>query len=132
MIAAEALRVARAAGVRVSGVGTDLLLEGTAPPPRDVVECLSRHKAAILAFMRPGQDGWSPEDWLVHFDERAGIAEFDGGLSRAQAEVFAGTCCTQEWLSRNPGRSRTDAVAALTTMGISLEFPDDFGKNGGA
>jgi hypothetical protein len=41
--------------------------------------------------------------------ERAGIAEFDGGLSRSQAEQRAFACCVVEWLNRNtvssmPGR----------------------------
>ena len=40
-----------------------------------------------MALLRPGQDGWSAEDWQAFFDERAGIAEFDGGLPRAEAEA---------------------------------------------
>jgi hypothetical protein len=42
---------------------------------------------------------------LAFFDERAGIAEFDGGLSRAEAEARAFECCAVEWLNRNPERS---------------------------
>ena len=63
---------------------------------------LSRHKAEIVALLRPGRDGWSAEDWQVYFDERAGIAEFDGGLPRAEAEARAFECCVVEWLNRNP------------------------------
>ena len=40
-------------------------------------------------MLRPGGDGWSGEDWRAFFDERAGIAEFDGGLPRDQAEARA-------------------------------------------
>ena len=58
-----------------------------------------------MALLRPGDDGWSAEDWRAFFDERAGIAEFDGGLSRAEAEVSAFTHCVAEWLNRNPMRS---------------------------
>jgi hypothetical protein len=50
-------------------------------------------------------DRWSGKDWQAFFDERAGIAEFDGGLSRAQAEAQAFAHCVDEWLSRNPMRS---------------------------
>jgi hypothetical protein len=50
-------------------------------------------------------DGWTGEDWQAFFEERAAIAEFDGGLSRTQAEAQAFECCVVEWLSRNPGRS---------------------------
>ena len=39
------------------------------------------------------------------FDERAGIAEFDGGLPRREAEALAFACCVSEWLNRNPVRS---------------------------
>ena len=45
---------------------------------------------------------WDAEDWRTHFDERAGIAEHDGGLSRADAEQQAFACCVVEWQWRNP------------------------------
>ena len=47
----------------------------------------------------------SPEDWRAFFEERAGIAEFEGGLARPQAEVRAFAYCVAEWLHRNPVRS---------------------------
>lgn len=103
--AIEALRAARAAGIRLEIDGDDLLLEASAPPPEDVLNLLSRHKADIVALLRPVEDGWSAEDWQVFFDERAGIAEFDGGLPRAEAEAQALACCVDEWLNRNPERS---------------------------
>jgi hypothetical protein len=36
---------------------------------------------------------WSAEDWRVLFHERAGVAEFDGGLSCSEAEAHAFECC---------------------------------------
>lgn len=33
-----------------------------------------------MELLRPGADGRSTEDWQVFVDERAGGAEFDGGL----------------------------------------------------
>jgi hypothetical protein len=99
---ADAIRAARAAGIGLGIDGDALTLEaGTAPPPA-VVDLLARHKAGIIALLRPANDGWSGEDWLAFFDERAGIAEFDGGLSREQAETRAFACCVFEWLNRNP------------------------------
>ena len=113
----------------------------------------------------------------MFFDERAGIAEFDGGLPRKEAEARAFASCVVEWLNRNFVRSspggclscgeaeyhhdpllpfgteptghawlhsrcwpawhsarKADAIAALAAMGIAPpnEFPDDFGKKGGA
>jgi len=75
------------------------------PPPAALLDSLSRHKAGIVTLLRPGRDGWSVEDWQMFFEERAGIAEFDGGLPRTQAEARAFACCVAEWLNRNPVRS---------------------------
>ena len=44
---------------------------------------------AGAALLRTGRDSWSGEDWRAFFDERAGIAEFDGGLPRLEAEARA-------------------------------------------
>jgi hypothetical protein len=41
-------------------------------------------------------------DWQTFFNERAGIAEFDGYALGAEAERQAYECCTDEWLNRNP------------------------------
>ena len=105
MSAAEALKQARAAGIRLGIDGDDLALEASAPPPAEVLDLLARHKADIVTLLRPSSDGWSGEDWREFFDERAGIAEFDGGLPRDQAEARAFSCCVGEWLHRNPVRS---------------------------
>ena len=105
MSAAEALQAARAAGIRVGIDGNDLVLEASAPPPPAVLDLLSHHKAGIVMLLRLADDGWSAEDWQVFFDERASIAEFDGGLPRPQAEARAFACCAVEWLNRTPVRS---------------------------
>jgi hypothetical protein len=105
MNAAEALEVARAVGIRVEIDGDDLVLEAPAAPPPGVLDLLSRYKAGIVTLLRLADKSWSAEDWQVFFDERAAIAEFDGGLSRGQAETCAFACCTVEWLKRNPARS---------------------------
>ena len=108
MSAALALKAARAVGIRVRIDGDDLELEAPAQPPQAVLDLLSLHKADILTLLRPTNDGWSPEDWQVFFDELAGIAEFDGGLSRAEAEARAFACCLAEWINRNPTPSSPD------------------------
>jgi len=102
MSAAEALKAARAAGVELAIDGDDLALKAASAPPTAVLDALSRHKAEIVALLRPTEDGWSAEDWQVFFDERAGIIEFDGGLPRAETEAQAFACCVVEWLNRNP------------------------------
>jgi len=105
MSAAIALKAARDAGIGLHVDGADLLLEASTPPPAAVLDLLSTHKAGVIALLHSDRDGWSVEDWLVFFDERAGIAEFDGGLKRADAEARAFACCLAEWLNRNPVRS---------------------------
>jgi hypothetical protein len=105
MSAAKALKAARAAGVNLGIDGDDLVLEAAAPPPPAVIDLLSRHKAEVVALLRPAEDGWSAEDWKVFFGERAGVAEFDGGLPRAEAETLALECCVVEWVNRNPETS---------------------------
>ena len=133
MSAADALKAARAAGVAVAVDGEDLLLAASARPPAAVLDLLSRHKAGIVLLLRPANDGWVAEDWRVLFDERAGIAEFDGGLPRLEAEACAFDCCVAEWMRRH-SVGASDAVAALAVMEIARppDLPDDFGKNGGA
>ena len=53
--ATEALKAARAAGVRIEVNGDGLSLEASAPPPPVVIDLLSRHKAEIVALLRPTQ-----------------------------------------------------------------------------
>jgi hypothetical protein len=102
MSAAEALRAARAAGIQLEIDGEDLVLEAGLAPPDAVLEALSCNKAGVIALLRASNDGWSAEDWRAFFDEQAGIAEFDGGLSRAEAEAQAFACCVDEWLNHHP------------------------------
>jgi hypothetical protein len=105
MSAVLALNAARAAGIELALDGDDLVLRAASAPPAAMLDALSRHKVDIVALLRPGHDGWSGEDWLAFFDERAGIAKFDGGLPRASAEARAFECCVVEWLNHNPVRS---------------------------
>jgi hypothetical protein len=103
--AAEALQAARAAGIRLGIEGETLTLEAAVEPSPAVLDLLRRHKTGLVALLRPANDGWSAADWLALFEERAGVAEFDGGLSRAAAEARAFACCLAEWLDRHPVRS---------------------------
>ena len=100
MSTGNALRAARDAGIGLHVDGAGLVLEASAPPPAAVLDLLTRHKADLIMLLRAGDDGWSAEDWQAHFDERAGIAEFDGVLPRSEAEALAFECCVVEWLNR--------------------------------
>jgi hypothetical protein len=102
-----AIREARAAGVQVAIDGDALTLEASAAPPPAVIESLSRHKAEIIALLRPADDGWSALDWLTFFGERAPMAAVHG-FTGIEAEARAFDCCVVEWLNRNPVRSPPD------------------------
>ena len=109
MSAAFALKSAHAVGVRVVVDGDYLALEAPEQPPQAVLDLLSQHKADILRLLRRANDGWSADDWQAFFDERAAIAEFEGGLPRGEAEARAFACCVVEWINRSstpssPGR----------------------------
>jgi hypothetical protein len=57
--------------------------------------------SSVITLVTPSEDHhmhqhrgrWSAEDWRVLFHERAGVAEFDGGLSCSEAEAHAFECC---------------------------------------
>ena len=74
MSAVEALKAARAAGIQLGIDGDDLVLEASVPPPPAVIDLLSRHKAEVVALLRPAENGWSAEDWQVFFDERQALS----------------------------------------------------------
>jgi hypothetical protein len=118
--AINALRAARKAGVEILIDGNDLVLEAPAAPSGDVLDLLSDNKAAIVALLRSGSDGCSEEDWQAFFDERAGIAEYDGGLPRDQAEASAFAQCIREQIRLYRPRSLKEAhaIASLEAMGI--------------
>jgi hypothetical protein len=104
MSAADALMLARVTGIQIRIDGDDLALEASAPPPADVLNLLARHKPDIVTLLREGNDVWAGENWRESFEERAAIAEFDGGLSRDQAEAQALSCCLREYHHRNAVR----------------------------
>ena len=105
MSAAETIRQAEASGIRLGVDGADLILNANIEPPVDVVNAIRQYKAEIVELLATPRDRWTDEDWQAFFDERAGIAEFDGGLPRPEAEARAFECCLVEWLNRHPQHS---------------------------
>ena len=112
MSAVEALRLAHAAGIDLSVDEDGLVLEAASTPPAATLDMLRQHKTDVVTLLRRGLRvrycTWSAEDWLAFFDERAEIAEFDSGLSRAEAEGRAFEWCLAEWLIRNSADSSPD------------------------
>ena len=107
MSAAQALKAARAAGVRLGSDGNALTLEASTAPPPDVLDVLARHKAGVVALLRPANDGWSGEDWLALYDNRAGIGTAPTGPAWLHSR------CWSAWYANR----KAEAVAALSSIG---------------
>lgn len=123
MTATDAMRIAGAAGIQVTIDGDSLVLAAPVEPPAEVIELLADNKAAIVNLLRTANDRLSLGDWQEFFDERAGIAEFEGGLPREQAEVHAFSYCVDEWLDRNPVRSNAGCCGFCgQSQGRLLEY----------
>jgi hypothetical protein len=104
MNAAQVMRKLRGAGATVSVDGDSIVLEASTPLPLSLVEDARLNKAGIAALCRESHE-WDAEDWRALFDEAAGAAQFDNGLSPLEAEEIAFECCITEWLNRNFMRS---------------------------
>ena len=61
-----------------------------------------------------------PDDWREAFEERAAIMEFDGGLSRDDAEAEARACLTCEFQSRR--KTCLEPVLAGLAPHFSIRF----------
>jgi len=61
---------------------------------------------------RRNENEWSADDWLAFYDERAAIAEYDGGMARKDAETAAYEHCVVEWLNRHTEPSEPHAGCA--------------------
>jgi hypothetical protein len=131
MNALQALMAARTSGVEVTVDGDGLALGASAQPPQDILNALARNKAEIIALLKPDSLGWTVDDWRAHYDERAGIIEFDGGLTRSEAEAQAFACCIAEWLNRNPPQPASSTYGCVhcdtpvsCQNGIPLAIPE--------
>jgi hypothetical protein len=96
------LSKARAAGIEVTVAGESLVLRAAAKPPDNLMAALSQHKQEILRLLRDRPVEWDHADWQAYFAERAGIAQFDGGFNRLEAELCAFLDCVDRWLVMSP------------------------------
>ena len=108
MSAAEALKVARAAGIRLGIDGDSLTLEAPVAPPRQCWSCWRVTRPTSWRCCARPMTTRLAEDWHALYDERIGAAELDRGLSRARPKPTPSECCVTEWLNRNPVQSLPD------------------------
>ncbi|MGH8468552.1 MAG: hypothetical protein ACREVY_06120 [Gammaproteobacteria bacterium] len=83
MNAADIIAEVHAADGQIAVDDTGLVLTADHPLSADLLDRLKAHKPAILAFLAEA------EDLREHFEERAGILEYDAGLPRLEAELEA-------------------------------------------
>src|SRR5262245_29568972 len=90
------LATARGHGLRVTAQAGRLIIRGPAATDPGLVHGLLGRKTDILqVLLQPSLDVW------IAWEERAAIAEFDGRLSRAEAETLA-------WAELQLGRAADD------------------------
>jgi hypothetical protein len=75
--AAEVIKEAAAAGIRIAIEGDGLSLEATAQPPKAIIELIAQHKPEIINLLRSGPGGPAEArvswlDMVVAVDNEAG------------------------------------------------------------
>lgn len=108
------LQAADAAGLTVNVDGDRLVIRG----PRRCeaqAKALLAHKEEVVAHLTrrvavtgDGLDAWEATDWQAMYDERAGIREYVGEMSRHEAERLALDDCVTHWLARHPPKPIED------------------------
>jgi hypothetical protein len=64
--AADVIKEATAAGIRIAIKGSGLSLEASAPPPKAILDLITQHKAEIVALLSSVPDGpaETPVSWV--------------------------------------------------------------------
>ena len=124
MNANEIIEAAKCANVSLSiAVSGNVSATGRRFDVEQLLPVIQQNKAAVLRELRQVAKKWTPYDWQEYFDERAGLAEFGGGLSRDEAEARAFSCCVGEWLYQNPVRSpRGECAYCDQSKGRALPY----------
>ena len=85
---------------------------------RDVAPCRitlatanpSENKPLRGAVAKVADVAWEAADWQEFYDERAGVAEYDGRQPREKAEWMAYESCITRWLDTHPPADTDDAI----------------------
>jgi hypothetical protein len=78
--AAEVIKEATAAGVRIAIEGDGLLLEATTAPPKAMIALITQHKAEIIDLLRSGRGG--PAEAEVSWLDMVVAVENEAGRHR--------------------------------------------------
>lgn len=109
-LATSVLAIVRAAGGDVKVTDGRLRLMAPAPLPAEVIEQVRAAKPALVALLSspapidraPAGTIGDADDWRTFYAERAGIAEYDGGLLRPDADARAWECSVAHWCNLVP------------------------------
>jgi hypothetical protein len=113
-------------GVTLSRTGNQIVIDGPEAVLTDaLVEKLRTFKSEILQSL----EDWGFADWQAFYDERVGIAEFDGQVSRLEAEGRAYESCVVEWLNRHHETSALGQCARCGQVGRSDHVVVNFGTD---
>ncbi|MBR1167453.1 hypothetical protein [Bradyrhizobium liaoningense] len=115
MKAAEVIKQATAAGIRIAVKGDVLLLEATTAPPEAVIELITQHKAEIIDLLRPGWGG--PAEAEVSWLDMVVAVENEAGRHRIwcdeltqQADDVSLTAVERDTLQRSFASHARDAA----------------------
>lgn len=109
-VAASIIEMVRASGGEITLADDRIRLKVPASIRDEVVVDIKTHREAVRFALKRETDGiWDAVDYHAFYEERAAIAEYDGGRTRAEAEAIAYECVVVEWLNRilelsHPGR----------------------------
>lgn len=101
------VREVQVAGGRLTLVHGTVKITAPAPLPHDLIERLRAAKPQLVAVLSASGPDWNADDWRAFFNERAAIAEHDGGLSRPEAEARAYECSVAHWCNLIPPPATT-------------------------
>ena len=73
------------------------------------------HRVAV----RVSRLDWRTEEWIAYFNERAAVREFDGRLSRVDAERMATEDTISHWLALHPAGPGPPHAGCVRCGGLS-------------
>jgi hypothetical protein len=78
--AAEVIKEATAAGIRIAIKGSGLSLEASVPPPKAIIDLITQHKPEIVALLSSASDG--PAETQVSWVDMVVAVENEAGRRR--------------------------------------------------
>lgn len=91
----------KARGVAITVDGDKLRLKGVPGSWDDLRDRVRAARETLVRLLKAARP-WSEADWRALFEERAAFLEYEGDLTRKEAETTAIDHLVPEWSNRNP------------------------------